>query len=88
MTQDSKTHFLLKIPMGTRNNFSEIYQQFGRELSKRFASPDLVSSWNLNDNGTTIKSGVEEILVLNSSNWVMTENNCIRCEINATTIFN
>jgi hypothetical protein len=32
---------LLKIPMGTRNNFSENYRQFGHALSKRFASHGL-----------------------------------------------
>jgi hypothetical protein len=30
---------LLKIPMGTRKNYSENYGQFGHALSKRFASP-------------------------------------------------
>jgi hypothetical protein len=29
---------LLKIPMGTRNNFSKNYRKFGHALSKRFAS--------------------------------------------------
>jgi hypothetical protein len=30
---------LLKIPMGTRKNFFEIYRQFGHAPLKRFASP-------------------------------------------------
>jgi hypothetical protein len=30
---------LLKIPMGTRNNFSENYGQFGQALQKFFVSP-------------------------------------------------
>jgi len=33
--------FLLKIPMGTRKNFFEIYIQFGHAPSRRFASPGL-----------------------------------------------
>jgi hypothetical protein len=39
---DAKLHdpiLLLKIPMGTRKNSSENYQQFGHALSKSFASP-------------------------------------------------
>jgi hypothetical protein len=30
---------LLKIPIGTRKNFSENYRQFRNALSKKFASP-------------------------------------------------
>jgi hypothetical protein len=41
MMEDIKTAFLLKIPMGTRKNFSENCRQFGKALSKRFASPGL-----------------------------------------------
>jgi hypothetical protein len=33
---------LFKIPMGTQNNFFEIYRQFGHMPSKRFSSPVLV----------------------------------------------
>jgi hypothetical protein len=36
MMQESKTPFLLKIPMGKWNNFSENYA-----LSKSFDNPDL-----------------------------------------------
>jgi hypothetical protein len=39
----------LKIPVGTRNNFSENYRQFGYALSKRFASPCLGRSQLLTD---------------------------------------
>jgi len=34
----------IKIPMGTRNKFSEIYRQFGHALSKRYAGPAIPSS--------------------------------------------
>jgi hypothetical protein len=33
--------FLLKIPMGNRKNFFEIYKQFGHAPSKRFDIPGL-----------------------------------------------
>ena len=33
--------FLLKIPIGMRRNFFEIYRQFGQAPSKSFASPSL-----------------------------------------------
>jgi len=35
---------LFRIPMGTRNNFFEIYRQFGQASSKWFPSPGLCES--------------------------------------------
>jgi hypothetical protein len=38
---------LLKIPMGTRKNFSENYRKFGHSLSRMFASPGLELCFNM-----------------------------------------
>jgi hypothetical protein len=49
MMKDSRMDpvLLLKIPMGTRKNFSENYRKFGHARSKSFASPALVFPGNL-----------------------------------------
>jgi len=46
-----------KVPMGTRNNFLEMYRQYGHAASKSFASPAIQSSifHANNDDGPELK---------------------------------
>jgi len=44
--------FIFKIPMGTLQNFFEIYRQCGHAPSERFASPDLGVYMRLQANKT------------------------------------